>query len=867
MKGSTDPRDLERYDTLRDVNLSCTAAVDILNDLLCYEKLESGRMELHKDKVVICSFLKDCVSLFSAEARERQVHISLTLGDALPAHTLIGPRIHPHTGTHPGTNTNSSAHPSTRSLSHLGPPLRTHNSAHTGAHTNSGCSRTGSPSHNKTFPFPEINSEDNEKEDEEEGMNVTDYTAFDRLLPDDTVLIDRFKMDQVIRNIISNALKFTPPGGKVDIKASFCPKHAPPVLDGIPGHIGGKNTGGIFGPISLFQTVKSGVRNLLKCPISAKSRNEDAQTQANTTGHMTHRKSSSLPHQPHEPVVGSLVVVITDTGAGISRENQKRLFNEIIQFSPELLQAGGGSGLGLWITKGILDLHSGSIFVQSEGEGFGTTFTVEIPMARFASHPIEYEVSPLDTQTHVQSQSQSHTQAVGLGAPTIDPTVRERGIPGSRTRNIIVRGSTVVDDEPYIPDQLLSKSNCEVEELDRDRDRDRDIDSHSSGRNTPSPAPTLGATPTPTQAPSAFRPGCPENLFFFPNSRVSAKILPSSKDRIPNPNQDSNRTATFDSGFGDCTSLESNTKSSWLRNAQPTNTNSQKVIPMRDNNKSYHYREESEYMTAGRDRGRERTAGGIDRSDSKFQKTTTDNIELGPGTDSRPRTNSGPRTFLPPAGPGGPGPGARPDSRPGTDSEPTHTGTKTSAVDADSEPPFQLQLLVVDDSSLSRKMLAKCLRAEGHVCLEAADGLEAVALVRERLRQCREGGGVVGGGIGVGEPIHVILMDYLMPNMDGPTATKEIRALGYTAPIFGLTGNGMSKTSLKFKETMRCWVKEELKRFVIFQNNFSLINTVIKSVSAIPYFRFIPFLFHEFYLQVSPPMWNISGAVVLTVCC
>ena len=34
-----------------------------------------------------------------------------------------------------------------------------------------------------------------------------------------------------------------------------------------------------------------------------------------------------------------------------------------------------------------------------------------------------------------------------------------------------------------------------------------------------------------------------------------------------------------------------------------------------------------------------------------------------------------------------------------------------------------------------------------------------------------------------------ILMDFVMPNMDGPTATKEIRSLGYTAPIFGVTGN------------------------------------------------------------------------------
>jgi CheY-like chemotaxis protein len=36
----------------------------------------------------------------------------------------------------------------------------------------------------------------------------------------------------------------------------------------------------------------------------------------------------------------------------------------------------------------------------------------------------------------------------------------------------------------------------------------------------------------------------------------------------------------------------------------------------------------------------------------------------------------------------------------------------------------------------------------------------------------------------------VILMDNVMPNMDGPTATKKIRDMGYKGIIFGVTGNG-----------------------------------------------------------------------------
>ena len=78
--------------------------------------------------------------------------------------------------------------------------------------------------------------------------------------------------------------------------------------------------------------------------------------------------SQRFPTRNIETIAGKLVLVVTDTGAGISEINQKRLFNEIIQFNPEILQAGGGSGLGLWITRGIVDLHESTIKVFSAGK-------------------------------------------------------------------------------------------------------------------------------------------------------------------------------------------------------------------------------------------------------------------------------------------------------------------------------------------------------------------------------------------------------------------------------------------------------------------------------------------------------------------
>ena len=64
---------------------------------------------------------------------------------------------------------------------------------------------------------------------------------------------------------------------------------------------------------------------------------------------------------------GMLRISVIDSGAGISLENQKRLFTEMVQFNPEVLQGGGGSGFGLYICKGIVDLHGGTIDVFSEG--------------------------------------------------------------------------------------------------------------------------------------------------------------------------------------------------------------------------------------------------------------------------------------------------------------------------------------------------------------------------------------------------------------------------------------------------------------------------------------------------------------------
>lgn len=98
------------------------------------------------------------------------------------------------------------------------------------------------------------------------------------------------------------------------------------------------------------------------------------------------RESTSLFHKVRLPAVhssqsimGNLVCVVQDNGHGISHENLVHLFKEGMQFHANQLQGGGGSGLGLWISKGIVEMHGGTLSAFSDGEGKGSTFTLTLP--------------------------------------------------------------------------------------------------------------------------------------------------------------------------------------------------------------------------------------------------------------------------------------------------------------------------------------------------------------------------------------------------------------------------------------------------------------------------------------------------------
>ncbi|KAG7337124.1 histidine kinase, DNA gyrase B-, and HSP90-like ATPase [Nitzschia inconspicua] len=136
------------------------------------------------------------------------------------------------------------------------------------------------------------------------------------------VIGDEVRLGQVFRNVISNALKFTSNGGKISVTVTH-------LLDGMHG------TDDMLYPGNRV--------------------NQDSRC-------------------------GSLMVRISDSGIGLTKNQLEMLFAEGVQFDANKLQHGGGSGLGLSIAKGIVELHNGMIEAQSEGLGKGTTFLIELPL-------------------------------------------------------------------------------------------------------------------------------------------------------------------------------------------------------------------------------------------------------------------------------------------------------------------------------------------------------------------------------------------------------------------------------------------------------------------------------------------------------
>jgi CheY-like chemotaxis protein len=118
--------------------------------------------------------------------------------------------------------------------------------------------------------------------------------------------------------------------------------------------------------------------------------------------------------------------------------------------------------------------------------------------------------------------------------------------------------------------------------------------------------------------------------------------------------------------------------------------------------------------------------------------------------------------------------------------------TDDSVLSAERNSPKKThRVLVVDDALPNRKMLVRLLERSGHTCASAVNGLDAIRVFEaDQMKVVTDPSHT---------PIDTVLMDYEMPVLNGPDATKLLREKGYNALVVGITGNVLADDVAYFK--------------------------------------------------------------------
>jgi signal transduction histidine kinase/DNA-binding response OmpR family regulator len=120
--------------------------------------------------------------------------------------------------------------------------------------------------------------------------------------------------------------------------------------------------------------------------------------------------------ESHE--TGSWVVVtVSDSGIGIPAERLHRIFDRFYQVDDSPQRAHEGTGIGLAITKELLELHGGRIHVTSR-EGVGTVFTMRLPLAREDARRLDPPTPPRGS--HVRESVERSNTTPAHAVPSAD---------------------------------------------------------------------------------------------------------------------------------------------------------------------------------------------------------------------------------------------------------------------------------------------------------------------------------------------------------------------------------------------------------------------------------------------------------------
>ena len=184
---------------------------------------------------------------------------------------------------------------------------------------------------------------------------------------DADVVADPLRLQRILLNILSNAVKFTPSGGSITLR----------VVE--------KSSAGETTSMEAARAASSGAgepTSMVSVGAVSSSAGEPISMEAAGAGSSSAGESTSLgtagPGSNGEPVrYGDYEFHVRDTGIGMSAEYQKHIFEQFSREETSTVSKTEGTGLGMPITKRLVEMMDGSIDLLSV-QGQGTEFTVHL---------------------------------------------------------------------------------------------------------------------------------------------------------------------------------------------------------------------------------------------------------------------------------------------------------------------------------------------------------------------------------------------------------------------------------------------------------------------------------------------------------